>query len=90
MASPIGPTTPILCPAGTWTTVCYGLITTGNYMFVANVPGITVSWQRFTSSPPWYWSGSFTSGGATNFIFPPWLISDLQFNPASALTITRF
>jgi hypothetical protein len=66
------------------------LITTGNYMFVANVAGVTIRWQRFTSSPPYYWSGSFVTGGASSFIFVPWLYSELQFNPASPVVITRF
>jgi hypothetical protein len=90
MATPIGPSSPIRCPAGQWTTVSFGLITTGNYLFASNVAGVSVQWRRFTSSPPFYWQGSFVTGGASSFIFPPWLYSELQFNPASAITVTRF
>jgi hypothetical protein len=91
MATPIGPTTPILCPANTWTPVAYGLMTTGTYTFVANKAGITIKWRRFTSSPPFYWEGSFVSGtGTTTFFFIPWLYSELDFLPSSATSVRRF
>lgn len=88
MAAPIGPRGPILCPAGTWTTVAFGSLVAGSYSFTPNVSGVTVMWRRFTSSPPFFWTGTFVSGPGTFFFFAPWHYVELQFNPAAPIVYT--
>jgi len=88
LTAPVGPRGPILCPAGRWTTVAFGNMIAGSYSFTPNISGVTVKWRRFTSSPPFYWEGTFVSGPGTFFFFVPWLYAQLDFNPAAAIVYT--
>ena len=91
MAQPIGPASPIFCRAGEYTTVLFGLLTAGNYLFGSDRKDVSIQWQRFSAGFPFYWAGTIpASSGVASFVFPPWFFSELQFNPSVDVTITRF
>ena len=70
---------PIRCPRGQWTQVIFTSFLARKYR--VEIGSASTQWRRYSSGPPFYWSGSFT--GSDTFTFWPDASISLQLNPST-------